>query len=285
MTKPLTLRHGSKGQAVQQLQWALNAAGAKLVPDGDFGDATEKAVRAYQLQKGLVADGIAGPKTLTALAGADCSRLLSNATLVAAAKRLGTDLATVYAVNEVESNGAGFLANGKPKILFERHVMHARLCLVRGEGIEPAALIARADKIAAEQPNLVNRAPGGYAGGTAEHQRLANARYIDTLAANESASWGAFQIMGYHATTLGYASVDEFITLMHQDENQQFEAFVRYIEADAALLKALKAKKWAEFAKRYNGPAYARNLYDVKLERAYQRHAGCGCGGQMKVAA
>ena len=85
MTKPQTLRHGSKGQAVQQLQWALNAAGAKLVPDGDFGDQTEKAVRAYQLKMGLVADGIAGPKTLAALAGADCSRLLNNATLVEAA--------------------------------------------------------------------------------------------------------------------------------------------------------------------------------------------------------
>ncbi|RXW67990.1 peptidoglycan-binding protein, partial [Enterococcus faecium] len=30
-------------------------------------------------------------------------------------------------------------------------------------------------------------------------------------------------------------------------------------------------------AKAYNGPAYARNLYDVKLERAYERHASCGC--------
>lgn len=91
--------------------------------------------------------------------------------------------------------------------------------------------------------------------------------------------------MAYHAPRLGYASVDEFIALMHQDENQQFEAFVRYIEAEPALHKALKGKKWAEFARRYNGPAYARNLYDVKLERAYARHAGCGCGGQMKVAA
>lgn len=279
-----TLRHGSKGQAVQQLQWALNAAGAKLVPDGDFGDETEKAVRAYQLKKGLVADGVAGEKTLASLAGADCSRLLSNAILVAAAKRLGVDLATVYAVNEVESAGAGFLDNGKPKILYERHVMHARLSLVRNEGDDSAALIARADLLAIQQPNLVNRAPGGYAGGTAEHQRLANARFIDPLAANESASWGAFQIMGYHATSLGYASVDEFVTLMHRSEADQFEAFVRFIEKDAALLKALKARKWADFARRYNGPAYARNLYDVKLERAYQRHADCGCGGQ-KVAA
>ena len=278
------LMHGSKGLAVLQLQRALNKNGAALHDDGDFGDATEKAVRAFQLKKGLVADGVAGEKTLAALAGADCSKLLGNALLVAAAARLGVELAAIYAVNEVESAGMGFLGNGKPKILFERHVMYDRLCLVRRDGDDSAALIARADKLAAQQPNLVNRKAGGYSGGSAEHQRLANARYIDTLAANESASWGAFQIMGYHATALGYASVDEFVELMSRSEADQFEAFVRYIEADAVLLKALKAKKWAEFARRYNGPAFARNLYDVKLERAYQRHADCGCGGQ-KVAA
>ncbi|EOK5393414.1 N-acetylmuramidase domain-containing protein [Pseudomonas aeruginosa] len=274
MTK---LQHGDRGQAVLQLQKQLNAQGAKLFADGDFGDKTEAAVRAYQLRVGLVADGIAGPKTMAALAGADCRQLLRNATLVAAAERLGVELAVVYAVNEVESSGAGFLANGKPKILFERHVMHARLSLVRNEGDDSAALIAHADHLAALHPHLVNRRPGGYAGGTAEHQRLAQARMLDALCADESASWGAFQIMGYHAARLGYASVADFVSRMAHDENEQFEAFVRFIEADAALHKALKGKKWAQFAKAYNGPAYARNLYDVKLERAYERHASCGC--------
>ena len=28
-------------------------------------------------------------------------------------------------------------------------------------------------------------------------------------------------------------------------------------------------KKWANFAKGYNGPAYADNAYDVKMETAY----------------
>lgn len=272
-----TLRHGDRGQAVLQLQKQLNAQGAKLFTDGDFGDKTEAAVRAYQLKVGLVADGIAGPKTLAALAGADCRQLLRNATLVAAAERLGVELAVVYAVNEVESSGAGFMANGKPKILFERHVMHARLSLVRNEGDDSAALIAHADHLATLHPHLVNRRPGGYAGGSAEHQRLAQARMLDALCADESASWGAFQIMGYHAERLGYASVADFVSRMARDENEQFEAFVRFIEADPALHKALKGKKWAQFAKAYNGPAYARNLYDVKLERAYERHASCGC--------
>ena len=275
MTQPL--RHGDRGQAVLQLQKQLNAQGAKLFADGDFGDKTEAAVRAYQLKVGLVADGIAGPKTMAALAGADCQHLLRNTTLVAAAERLGVELAVVYAVNEVESSGAGFLANGKPKILFERHVMHQRLTMQRHESDDAAALKRRADELAARYPHLVNPRPGGYAGGAAEHQRLAQARMLDPLCADESTSWGAFQIMGYHATRLGYASVADFVSRMARDEDEQFEAFVRFIEADSALHKSLKGKKWAQFAKAYNGPAYARNLYDVKLERAYQRHANCGC--------
>ncbi|MDF0732318.1 N-acetylmuramidase family protein [Pseudomonas entomophila] len=273
-----TLRFGDRSGAVRELQRKLNTKGAKLAMDGAYGEATEAAVRMYQRSIGLVADGIAGPKTLASLAGAHCGRLLKDANLVTAAERLGVELAVVYAVNEVESLGEGFLANGRPKILFERHVMYQRLALPRAEGDDQAALRRLADELAAQYPTLVNPKLGGYIGGTAEHQRLAQARMLNPLCANESASWGAFQIMGYHAPRLGYASVEEFVRLMGQDEHQQFEAFVRFIEVDPNLHKALKGKKWAAFAKGYNGPAYARNLYDVKLERAYEQHANCGCG-------
>ena len=33
----------------------------------------------------------------------------------------------------------------------------------------------------------------------------------------------------------------------------------------------LKAKDWANFARGYNGPAYAKNRYDVKLAAAYAK--------------
>ena len=271
-----TLRHGDRSQDVRVLQQRLNLAGASLFVDGLFGDATENAVRAYQSKVGLVADGIAGPKTLAALIGADCSALLRSTTLTAAAARLGVELAAIIAVNEVESLGAGFLDNGKPKILYERHIMYRQLAKPRTPEDDEVALLAHANDLAASQPNLVNPSAGGYAGGTAEHQRLAHARLIDDTCALESASWGAFQIMGFHAIRLGYSSVQDFAARMAKDENEQFEAFVRFLEADPALLKALKSKKWAAFAKGYNGPDYQRNLYDIKLERAYQRHAA-GC--------
>lgn len=273
-----TLRHGDRSQAVLILQKNLNRYGANLVPDGHYGDATEIAVRAYQLKVGLVADGVAGTKTQSSLAGGDCAQLLRNHDLVTAAERLGVPLATIYAVNEVESKGRGFLENGKPVILFERHIMYRQLAKVRHPGDDPAEVKRHADELAANNPALVNPKAGGYIGGTAEHQRLAMARQIDDTAALESASWGAFQIMGYHWQRLGYASVQDFVAAMSAGESQQFDAFTRLIETDPVLHKALKARKWAQFARLYNGPGYLRNLYDTKLQRAYERHASCECG-------
>ncbi|WP_238066557.1 N-acetylmuramidase domain-containing protein [Pseudomonas shirazica] len=281
----MTLRHGDRSQAVRDLQRKLIARGAKISADGVYGDATEAAVRAYQHQADLVADGIAGAKTLASLQGADCAQLLKNADMVRAADRLGVPLAAVYALNEVESKGRGFLDNGKPVILYERHIMYVRLQKIRRncddlDELEQLTyqLQQRADELAKQFPALVNPKFGGYIGGTAEHQRLAHARMLDEQAALESCSWGAFQVMGFHWKRLGYPSVQAFVEAMSRSESDQLEAFVRYIEADPTLLKALKSLKWAKVAELYNGPDYKRNLYDVKLQRAFERHQDCGCG-------
>jgi putative chitinase len=59
-----TLRRGSKGDAVKQMQQKLG-----IPADGDFGPGTEAAVKKWQAANGLTADGIVGPKTLAALMG------------------------------------------------------------------------------------------------------------------------------------------------------------------------------------------------------------------------
>jgi hypothetical protein len=274
----IPLRHGDRSQAVRHLQTSLNNNGTRLIVDGHYGDDTEAAVRAYQLSVDLVADGIAGSKTLAALAGDDCEQLLKHADLVNAAQRLDMPLANIYAVNEVESKGRGFLDIDKPVILFERHIMYRRLSKVRHESDNHTDLKRRADQLAAAHPAIVNPKAGGYVGGAAEHQRLGSARVLNDMAALESASWGAFQIMGFHWKRLGYASVQDFVAAMSANESQQFDAFVRFIETDPTLYKALKTRQWAVFAKHYNGPDYRRNLYDIKLQRAFERHAECGCG-------
>lgn len=63
-----TLRRGNKGEAVEELQALLNAKfGFDLEIDGDFGKATETAVKEFQKKHGLTADGVVGKKTWAAL--------------------------------------------------------------------------------------------------------------------------------------------------------------------------------------------------------------------------
>ncbi|WP_225984677.1 glycoside hydrolase family protein [Noviherbaspirillum aerium] len=61
------LRKGSTGTKVRELQEALAKHGEKLFIDGRFGAQTEGVVRGFQRRKGMLPDGIAGPKTFGAL--------------------------------------------------------------------------------------------------------------------------------------------------------------------------------------------------------------------------
>lgn len=258
----VTLKFGSTGSAVLQLQKALNTHGASLIADAWFGKSTEAAVAAFQRSVGLVVDGVAGPKTISALLGDDYSRLLREADLQAAADRLGVELACVKAVNAVESRGSGFLPDDRPIILLERHVAYRQAKSVK----------MPVDTMALRYPNLINQKRGGYSGGAAEWSRFDNLRSVTTQSiAVESCSWGLFQIMGHHWNDLGYASADDFQQCMASREGAQLEAFIRFIEANPTLLKALKSKKWADFARMYNGPAYKENLYDAKLAAEYTK--------------
>lgn len=70
VTAQRLLKNGCEGDDVKQLQANLIRLGYDLGrwgADGDFGDATELAVRAFQKAAGLAEDGIAGPLTMEAI--------------------------------------------------------------------------------------------------------------------------------------------------------------------------------------------------------------------------
>ncbi|QDQ89151.1 DUF3380 domain-containing protein [Alcaligenaceae bacterium SJ-26] len=257
------MKSGDIGAQVGDLQRRLYTNGYKVEETNVYDERTVAVVRQLQARAGLVDDGKFGPKTDAYLRGSETGHLLKQRDLVNAANRLGVDLPSVMAVNEVESTGSGFIEPGVPKILFERHVFWQRL---RARGIDPAPL-------AQKYPGTVNQKRGGYAGGRSEYTRLHVALQINRDAAWESASWGAFQIMGYHWETLGFDSVQAFVEAMRSGEAAQLDSFAAFILADPNLHRALKGRKWSTFARIYNGPAYAENLYDVKLSRAYSRFA------------
>lgn len=258
------LRQGDSDSATESviynLQVALREAGESLGADGMYGPGTERAVRSFQRRVGLVADGTYGPKTAEALAGYENPRTLKQADLEWAAETLGWDVAVVMAVSEVESRGQGFFSNDRPAILFERHWMRRRL-KTHGLKWRPWA---------SKYPNIVSSSTGGYKGGTAEYGRLALAQSIHDTSALESASWGAYQIMGFHWQTLGYDSVQHYVEEMHKGERQHLEAFVAFNQANPTLLKAGREKDFLTYARGYNGRG--QKGYDHRMATAYRKH-------------
>lgn len=256
------IKKGDVGDNVSVLQRTLTDNGFPVSADGWFGDETHRAVVRFQRRAGLYTDGIVGSATRKALetGSKPDDKALTEGDVKKAARSLNVQVAAIRAVTTVESRDSGFLPSGLPVVLYERHIMY-RLMDSYSRG---AAMVMH--------PNLVNESPGGYKGGEAEWRRLKRAMTIDRQAAIESTSWGLFQIMGFHWRGLGYQSADQFCKKMHISEGQQLEAFVRFIKSDRALQKALKARNWAQFARRYNGPDYQRNQYDARLAAAYDTH-------------
>ncbi|MNO80621.1 hypothetical protein D3C76_718330 [compost metagenome] len=126
----------------------------------------------------------------------------------------------------------------------------------------------------------MNAAPGGYATGpdartrqVGEHARLDKAAGIHRDAALESCSWGLFQVMGYHWSSLGFPDIQSFINAMYRSEGAQLDAFVKFIKDNPAMHAALKRKSWADFSRLYNGPGYAKHEYDTRLAAAYEKYA------------
>lgn len=102
-----TLKRGSKGDAVMQLQKALNEKnGAALTADGSFGRGTESAVKAFQASKGLKADGLAGNGTKAALNASTTTTTTTTAGLCPNGMTLASNCMTAPTTGAI-SGGAG----------------------------------------------------------------------------------------------------------------------------------------------------------------------------------
>ncbi len=99
------VRLNSRGFSVSQLQTLLNnKLSTQLIVDGHFGRKTEEAVILFQSQSGLVADGIVGRVTWTALLS---SRVVYGGSSLNPQKKLATIAAAYIGTRETGNNKAG----------------------------------------------------------------------------------------------------------------------------------------------------------------------------------
>ena len=184
---------------------------------------------------------------------------LTQANVEEVASFLGVTPAHIWAVVTVETRGYGFFADRTPAILFERHYF-SRLT---GGAFD------------ASHPDISNPKFGGYGASSQQYDRLARAAALDYDAALQSASWGIGQVMGANAENLDYPSVRNFVELARKSEGEQLTAMARFIDRNG-LKRPMQRRDWAFFARRYNGPSYAKNKYDIRLEAAYQLYSTTG---------
>ena len=277
-----TLRYRSRGQEVFFLEEILVKLGYDVYVSQYFGKDTHNAVKDFQSKNSLVIDGIVGLKTWSKIIEAEKhiiafnDKLLGEQDIIDFANRYQMEVPLVKAVNQIESNGKGFLVYGRPRILFEGHIFWKEL---EKRGVNPK------DFLTARTKDVLYKrwTKKFYQGGAGEYTRLEKAAGMSDLpevhdAAFSAASWGAFQIMGFHYKALGYASIDHFVAEMYEHEREHLKAFGKFIEVmtfrGKSLLEWLKEKNWSKFAHGYNGPGYRKNKYDQKLERAYNNFKG-----------
>ena len=182
-------------------------------------------------------------------------KFLSEADYQRAAKSSGVEVAAIKAIVEVEAAGSGFLPDGRPQILFERHLFWSYTPL-------PVSQI---------RPDLSSPTPGGYLSGEREWDRLNAAMSFDRVAALRATSWGLGQVLGDNYQSAGYLNVEAFVRAMFESEGKQLEAMMSFIRANQ-LDSALRHHDWTRFAAGYNGIAGV-GVYDLKLAEAYNRMA------------
>lgn len=174
------------------------------------------------------------------------------------AEELDVEIAAIKAVVEIEAGKAmkGFWAPGLPVINFDRSMY--------------VKYRNKAASTSGAQGETVPEGLTGYA--KKEWTELINARKTNAQGANLGTFWGMFQIGGFNYKLCGCSSVDEFVKRMAYSELEQLQLFAVFI-TNTGMVESLRKKNWSAFARKYNGPSYAKRGYHTKMANAYARYS------------
>ncbi|MDE6697394.1 MAG: N-acetylmuramidase family protein [Muribaculaceae bacterium] len=169
------------------------------------------------------------------------------------ADELGVEVAAIKAVVKIEAGAKleGFWAPGVPVANYVQSLFNKYNSKTKGRKIKDA------------------KVPSGLTGyALKEWTSLTNARKINADAADMGTYWGMFQIGGFNYKLCGCQSVEEMVAKVCESEFSQLEMFAVFIR-NAGMLPALQKKDWTTFARKYNGPSYAKRGYHTRMAKEY----------------
>lgn len=169
------------------------------------------------------------------------------------ADELGVEVAAIKAVVKIEAGAKlqGFWAPGVPVANYVQSLFNKYKAKTKGHKDKDA------------------KVPSGLSGyALKEWTALTNARKINADAANMGTYWGMFQIGGFNYKLCGCETVEEMVEKVCRSEFSQLEMFAVFIR-NSGMLDALRKKDWAAFARKYNGPSYAKRGYHTRMAKEY----------------
>lgn len=191
--------------------------------------------------------------------------------IIEAAMRLNPekpDVSLVRAVIRVEAAGKPFLTSGRPTLRFETHVFSRETNR----------------KFDETHPHLSTRDFDVNHSWTGEraYDQFNEAFNLDRVAAVRSCSWGAPQIMGFNALSLGFSTYAEFVNTMMESADAQLSLMIEFIVVNN-IKRSLVGHRWLAFASVYNTgrrltpenrasqQAGAAGVYARRLTQAYYK--------------
>ena len=180
---------------------------------------------------------------------------LSEEDFIIIAEELGVEVAAIKAVVRIEAGSAlqGFWAPGVPVANYSKTLFNRYNRKVKGRKIKDG------------------KVPSGLKGyALREWTALTNARKINADAADMGTYWGMFQIGGYNYKLCDCESVEEMVERVSESEFSQLEMFAVFIRK-AGMLDDLRNKNWKGFARKYNGPSYAKRGYHTRMAKEYAK--------------
>lgn len=169
------------------------------------------------------------------------------------ADELGVEVAAIKAVVKIEAGPKlqGFWAPGVPVANYVQSLFNRYKTKTKGRAIKDA------------------KVPSGLSGyALKEWTSLTNARKINANAADMGTYWGMFQIGGFNYKLCGCETVEEMVAKVCESEFSQLEMFAVFIR-NSGMLESLQKKDWASFARKYNGPSYAKRGYHTRMAKEY----------------